>query len=64
MYAAQPSIPDVRCPRCGSGALLHGFVAGVVRGVEVYACEDCREFWFERDGRPVSLESIRRGRLA
>jgi uncharacterized protein (DUF983 family) len=53
-----------RCPRCGSGTLLHGEVAGVSDAVEVFACEDCRDYWFERDGVRLSLDAIRRGGLA
>jgi hypothetical protein len=39
-------------------------VAGLSDRLEVFACEDCRDFWFERDGIRLSLEAFRNGGLA
>jgi hypothetical protein len=39
--------------------VLHGQVAGVADAVEVFACEECRDYWFERDGVRVSPEALR-----
>lgn len=48
----------LRCRRCGSETLLHDRVAGFRNAIEVFACEDCGDYWFESAGATVSLDGI------
>jgi hypothetical protein len=47
------------CDACGSSSLTTGRLAAYDR-VDVFACDECGDFWFERDGARMTAEAMRR----
>lgn len=49
------------CPACTSGTLTYGRPSATeVDQVDLFACESCGEFWFERDGLRLTADAMRR----
>ncbi|MGH2726878.1 MAG: hypothetical protein ACRDKS_07855 [Actinomycetota bacterium] len=51
---------DAFCPACLSTSLTRGRLS--VRehdSVDLFACDDCGDFWFERDGTRLTSEAMR-----
>jgi hypothetical protein len=48
-----------RCGACGSSSLTTGRLAAYDR-VDVFACDECGDFWFEREGDRLTAEAMRR----
>jgi hypothetical protein len=48
-----------RCEACGSSSLTTGRLAAYDR-VDVFACDECGDFWFERDAVQLTAEAMRR----
>jgi hypothetical protein len=56
----EPSRPPSRvCESCGSASLTTGYLAAYVEPVEMFACDECGDFWFERAGRRLTAEAMR-----
>lgn len=53
--------PDGRvCPACSSTSLTRGRLsANEGESVELYACDDCGDFWFERGGTRLTSAAMR-----
>ena len=48
------------CEACGSTSLTHGRLsASELDRVEMYACDECGDFWFERSGMRLSADALR-----
>jgi predicted RNA-binding Zn-ribbon protein involved in translation (DUF1610 family) len=48
------------CPACASRSLTTGRVSATERAtVDVFACDDCGDFWFERDGSRLTPAAMR-----
>jgi hypothetical protein len=47
------------CGACGSASLTTGRLAAYDR-VDVFACDECGDFWFESDGDRLTAEAMRR----
>jgi hypothetical protein len=47
------------CEACGSSSLTTGRLAAYDR-VDMFACDECGDFWFERDGARMNAEAMRR----
>jgi hypothetical protein len=55
-YLAAPRI----CESCGSDSLTHGRLsASELDRVEMFACDECGDFWFERHGARLTAEGLR-----
>ena len=47
------------CGACGSFSLTTGRLAAYDR-VDMFACDECGDFWFERDGDRLTAEAMRK----
>jgi hypothetical protein len=48
------------CESCGSDSLTHGRLsASELDRVEMFACDDCGDFWFERHGARLTADALR-----
>jgi hypothetical protein len=47
------------CEACGSSSLTTGRLAAYDR-VDMFACDECGDFWFECDGARMNAEAMRR----
>jgi transposase-like protein len=57
-------VPDHRtnanCPACHSTSLTRGRLSPREHeSVDLFACDDCGDFWFERDGTRLTTEAMR-----
>ena len=51
--------PPRACGACGSTSLTTGRLAAYVEPVEMLACDECGDFWFERDGHRLTADAMR-----
>lgn len=55
-YLESPRI----CESCGSDSLTHGRLsASELDRVEMFACDECGDFWFERAGQRLTADDMR-----
>jgi hypothetical protein len=48
------------CEACGSVSLTHGRLsASEMDRVEMFACDECGDFWFERHGARLTADAMR-----
>jgi len=48
------------CESCGSASLTHGRLsASELDRVEMFACDECGDFWFERRGSRLTSDALR-----
>ena len=62
MVNAEPAYIDSSrvCESCGSDSLTHGRLsASELDRVEMYACDECGDFWFERHGARLTADALR-----
>ena len=56
----QPFESERFCPACGSTSLTRGRLSATVHDqVDLYACDDCGDFWFERAGVRLTADAMR-----
>lgn len=56
----QPFQHDRFCQACGSTSLTSGRLSATVRDqVDLFACDDCGDFWFERGGVRLTADAMR-----
>lgn len=48
-----------KCDACGSQSLTTGNLVAYVEPVEMFACDECGDFWFERGGRRLTADDMR-----
>lgn len=55
-YLEEPRV----CESCGSASLTHGRLsASELDRVEMFACDECGDFWFERHGSRLTADALR-----
>jgi len=48
------------CESCGSESLTYGRLsASELDRVEMFACDECGDFWFERHGARLTADALR-----
>lgn len=47
------------CETCGSSSLTTGNLVAYVEPIEMLACDDCGDFWFERAGQRLTADDMR-----
>ena len=48
------------CESCGSNSLTHGRLSATeLDRVEMFACDECGDFWFERHGERLTADGLR-----
>jgi hypothetical protein len=56
----EPFSRERSCPACGSTSLTNGRLSATVHDqVDLYACDDCGDFWFERSGVRLTAAAMR-----
>lgn len=59
LYLFGEQHPPRACDACGSSSLTTGRLAAYDR-VDVFACDECGDFWFERDGDRLTADAMRK----
>lgn len=56
-----PPGSDRRCPACSSSSLTQGRLSAREHDlVDLFACDVCGDFWFERAGTRLTAEAMRK----